>query len=90
MQAVRLSGFSAYVVVQNFAQIYFEEESLMETILETPEKCSQCPHCQIQGDSGYYPYLRCDVNMREVSFNEKNGWERMIWCPLMKEGESNV
>ena len=62
----------------------------MSIILEIPEKCSQCPYCEIQADSGYYPYLRCNRNMREVCFNEKNGWEKMVWCPLGKEEKTDV
>ena len=63
----------------------------MERNSVVPDRCDQCPHCQIQGDSGYYPHLLCIISLREVSFNEKNGWERMRWCPLLfdslKEGD---
>lgn len=52
---------------------------------EVPETCCRCSHCQIQGDSGYYPYLKCELNHREVFFCEANGWEKMVWCPLEKE-----
>jgi hypothetical protein len=53
-----------------------------------PERCIACGYCHIEGDSGYYPLLRCQKNYREIIFNEKNGWDIMVWCPVRKEYEN--
>lgn len=53
-----------------------------------PERCIACGYCHIEGDAGYYPHLRCGKTHRDVIFNEKNGWDIMVWCPLRKEQEN--
>ena len=50
-----------------------------------PDRCVACGYCQIEGDSGYYPHLRCGKAHRDVIFNENNGWDIMVWCPYRKE-----
>ena len=60
-----------------------------ETVAKGELKCCQCEFCQIEGDGGYYPHLRCMKNMQEISFNNENGWEVMKWCPIIRNETMN-
>lgn len=50
-----------------------------------PERCFSCKNCHYNHDLQYYPYCECLKNGKEIHFSDKNGWEKMVWCPLDEE-----
>lgn len=48
-------------------------------------RCMNCPYIGYNTRLQYYPNYYCKINGREVHFCEKEGWDRMEWCPLKEE-----
>ena len=52
-----------------------------------PTRCMECTHIRYSSKLQYYPHWYCKIAGEEVHFCEKNGQDRMKWCPLDKDGE---
>ena len=50
-----------------------------------PIRCLECPHVGFNRKRAYYPNWYCKVNGQDINFCERYGWDRMVWCPIVKE-----
>ena len=50
-----------------------------------PDRCFDCKHCGYDHHLEYYPYYVCKLKGWEICFCEKEGWHRMVWCPLVEK-----
>lgn len=55
-----------------------------------PNSCYQCKHCIYEGGLTYYPYRRCGIANREITFGSDNGDQRMKWCPMLTGAERAI
>lgn len=53
-----------------------------------PDRCVNCPHFKIDRSLEYYNHPICGKNGWSINFSTFEGWDRMVWCPLLeKENE---
>lgn len=53
--------------------------------MDNNKHCVTCEHYRMNRKLEYYNFPYCDLNDREISFNDRNGWDRMRWCPLKED-----
>lgn len=49
-----------------------------------PSKCYECKYCVERDTTTYMPYKECRLAGLMIYFSNINGYDRMIWCPLVK------